>query len=467
MSYYFIRIAPSLCIALSGLSIIALGLWGWGPKSWLTRGLTTDCEKPAIGESIILVREEPLEFQPHGAFRQSVEDLDLAPIVSSVRPYWFAPTMGLVIHSLRLWGRAAAFGPPPQLPGQPTLRLYSVDDQFQALLDHSAFQRLFATNPFMVPLLSRGERGVAITTKTDGGRFSFLGQPHSDKVLQVLGKVGCSANDRLRVAGSDAEQFTVKHLLTESMWRYSPAQEVEFTANAYAHWLRPPATWINRFGDTYSLEHLADRLCSQPVGNGACLGCHLPFSITSLLRANAQQRFLTTASEQKLRSRLRVVAERLQNAQRADGAWDIDWSGNANLENALPPGFEAYPYAQLIVTGHHLEWMALAPPEFCPPTDCVAKAARFVHGAIVKLRQPFFATPDEYSIGTHAARALCLLQCVRPDEVLKAELHDKSQRPLTRRRSLPKSQGESNGLDASLSTSLAENRLLERGNGEP
>src|SRR6476660_8530186 len=49
-------------------------------------------------------REQPLNINPRGAYRDFLTDQELAPIVASIEPCWPGPSIGHMLHSLRLWG---------------------------------------------------------------------------------------------------------------------------------------------------------------------------------------------------------------------------------------------------------------------------------------------------------------------------------------------------------------------------
>jgi|SRR5579875_148173 len=64
----------------------------------------------------------------------------------------------------------------------------------------------------------------------------------------------------------------------------------------------------------------------------------------------------------------------------------------------------------LTATGHHLEWVAIAPPDLRPPKAAIAKA---IEGVLRIWQKPGWFTSVAYSECyldlTHLARALCLL----------------------------------------------------------
>jgi hypothetical protein len=67
---------------------------------------------------------------------------------------------------------------------------------------------------------------------------------------------------------------------------------------------------------------------------------------------------------------------------------------------------------RLLVTGHQLEWLALAPEEVQPPRQTVIRAAQWLARTLVEMDQKELV--DSYGPYTHAARALCLWRSVEP-----------------------------------------------------
>jgi len=72
----------------------------------------------------------------------------------------------------------------------------------------------------------------------------------------------------------------------------------------------------------------------------------------------------------------------------------------------------------IICTGHHLEWMAQAPPELRPSRDIVGSAVR---GVLELVREfTIYDRSQSYLELTHLARALCLMKNQSPVEVVQS-----------------------------------------------
>jgi hypothetical protein len=63
-------------------------------------------------------------------------------------------------------------------------------------------------------------------------------------------------------------------------------------------------------------------------------------------------------------------------------------------------------YDQILVTGHQLEWLALAPEEVQPPRENIVRAGQWLAKTLLELDQKDLEAA--YGPYTHAARALAL-----------------------------------------------------------
>ena len=91
--------------------------------------------------------------------------------------------------------------------------------------------------------------------------------------------------------------------------------------------------------------------------------------------------------------------------------WPSNWpDGAAAVENPI----EEDIYKQVIATGHHLEWLSIAPPELHPPDEQIKKAVDWV------IRTTKEQTKDEikqsYTFFSHVGAALSNWRQVHPAE---------------------------------------------------
>ena len=95
------------------------------------------------------------------------------------------------------------------------------------------------------------------------------------------------------------------------------------------------------------------------------------------------QKLVADRLKQTVRDYLMRMRDTIVAAQFPDGHWAGDWpDGKASVTNPI----DEPDYKAVIATGHHLEWLAIAPPEFHPPREVVQRAAR-VHQDRVAARE--------------------------------------------------------------------------------
>ena len=101
----------------------------------------------------------------------------------------------------------------------------------------------------------------------------------------------------------------------------------------------------------------------------------------------------------------------LTQSQHADGYWTRNWP---DAEAARDDAGSSIA-DRILVTGHQLEWLALAPPDVLPPRETLVRAAQWLSRATVEVDEETL----ERSFGpfTHAARALCLWRSRDPFEI--------------------------------------------------
>ena len=72
---------------------------------------------------------------------------------------------------------------------------------------------------------------------------------------------------------------------------------------------------------------------------------------------------------------------------------------------------------KLLVTGHQLEWLALAPEQVQPPRETIVRAGQWITRTLLEIDQKELV--ETYGPYSHAARALCLWRSVEPMEAWK------------------------------------------------
>jgi hypothetical protein len=266
-----------------------------------------------------------------------------------------------LLHAARLWSGAAR-----NLPG------VAVDDPLIApLLDTSAAVRLFGTH---YHVLTR--HGVQFRP---GNPKQRDGELHQDDTLAVLAECGVRSDALVLVDGQRRRVADIVRATSANA--HIGQQELEWTIVAISLYCGSAAVWKNKFNQIVSVEQLCLACCQRPLGDGICAGTHVPFALCVALQADDAARMEEASARLSVSARARIIASLsdavrlLAASQRADGSWDADWAahGSANRSAA-----EEEPVDQIVVTGHSLEWLALAPPEVVVSDEMVGRASRFL-----------------------------------------------------------------------------------------
>jgi hypothetical protein len=228
--------------------------------------------------------------------------------------------------------------------------------------------------------------------------------------LATLGEIGLPISQQLHLRDGEA---TVGELVTSAMTRFHAEQlENEWSAIAYARYVFPTLAWTNQYGERRDVEDLVAELVERRLGEGACRGTHRLEALVVLYRANETARALPPRVEQRIESHLGEVAALLVRTQHAEGYWDGNWARNKSAASD-----DASLAVRILSTGHHLEWLALAPEHVQPPRETVVRAAQWLVRAMLEVDD--VTLQRQYGPFSHAARALCLWRSREPIEAWK------------------------------------------------
>jgi hypothetical protein len=133
------------------------------------------------------------------------------------------------------------------------------------------------------------------------------------------------------------------------------------------------------------------------------------------VRLDDDHKILSPTARAAAWKHLETVRDRIKVSQFPDGHWPSNWpDGAAAVTNPI----EDELFKQVIATGHHLEWLAIAPPELHPPRDQVRKAARWVIDTTI--RQTPADIGQRYTFFSHVGNSLCLWRKTHPAVFFKA-----------------------------------------------
>jgi len=337
--------------------------------------------------NVPIVREKALKIAPLYDRPDLVSDEDLAAVLKQVRPKFPREKLkpNHVEHALRIWGVEAVFEDPAILSGQ---------ELKEVLLNHGKY--LASWNPRMAPLLIEEPEGVAIRWGSDE-----CASVHHDHLLACLSEAGVSLDEPVYTPGqsrtiNDVLQLSLRDLQLDE-------RETEWSALAYALWLPDQKSWRNREGRTISFDLLAERLIRGKQYVGVCLGTHRIYTLVALLRLDEEYRILSPTTRSAIRDHLLKIREELIDSQYADGHWESNWPEGKQADTSKT---RDELYKQVIGTGHHLEWMAIAPREYHVPDDRIARAIRWVTKTTVETAEEKLL--ERYTFYSHVGGALAL-----------------------------------------------------------
>jgi hypothetical protein len=360
--------------------------------------------------AVALPRTEPLVIAPRYDDPRVVTDEQLAAVLDRVKPPAQPVVTNNFVHALRLWGPEANFGD-PAIPTGNQLRDYLLDD---ATFRHFAGQQA-------PPLFYRGMNGIEARSFDDRLTDRPTSSYHADDLLATLAESGIALDEPLHLRDGDAQ---VGDLLKTALSRFHLEQlEYEWTAIAYARYVFPQGEWRNKYGQRIDVDQLVQEIIDHPLDLGPCNGLHRLEALAVLYRADEQAHALSPRTRMKILVHMKRVSMLLADAQTSDGYWTRQWPQGAAASTPLAPGGRGGEGAkdpipgpslhdQLLVTGHHLEWLALAPDEVQPPRETIVRAGQWLARALVEMDQKELL--EAYGPYTHAARALCMWRSQDP-----------------------------------------------------
>jgi hypothetical protein len=380
------------------LQLAVAGAFGaaYGLSSARTRTRIESELRTSPGSAIPAARRsEPLRVEPLYDRPDLVSDEELAAVLDRVVPR-FNPSRtkpNFVEHALRIWSVEAEFADPQAMSGR----------QMQEFLtDHARYAASWGD--VTAPLLHDSGTGIAVRWGRETGA-----SVHHDHWLASLTEAG--ARIGTPVYGPGRRDATIADVLQESLRDFRlDERETEWTAMAFGLWLPPTCSWIGADGREYSFDLLVRRLLRGHKNLGVCSGTHRVYSLMLLWRLNEDFDILSNGVADDVYAHLEEVRDLITAAQWEDGRWPSNWAEGA--EAAAEPIDEEIS-KQVIATGHHLEWLAIAPRSLHPPDAQIQRAARWIIDETTA-RTAAQIMP-KYTFYSHVGGALALWRSTRPD----------------------------------------------------
>ena len=295
-----------------------------------------------------------------------------------------------VEHALRTWGCRIEFDDPELMSGP---------QMTEFLLNTGQYVTSWGTGSS--PLLEPIEDGVRVRWGTDG-----TASVHHDHMLASLAEAGIDLD---RAVFTTRRQTIMEQILSEALRDFRlDERETEWSTLAFALYLAEQQTssWHNSEGRRITFDMLADRLMRSHRNRGVCLGTHRVFSLMALLRSNENSggTLIFPQTQSAVMRYLSDTRDLLVASQLPDGSWPPNWYDGENAAERRDPDEQIH--RRVIATGHHLEWLAIAPLELHPPHNRILKAARWV---IENTRDTPQRTIDaNYTFYSHVGNALAL-----------------------------------------------------------
>lgn len=385
------------------LWLCAIFLCGCSREGYSHSVSAPPARRAARGEvisSIVTCREHPHRVSPIAGMEECVTDRQLCDALCSAMPMWHPPTVPSLLHELLLWGKDSHFS--EEFVGQER----SGDLMLRTLLSDALCKQ--NTVPGESDYLIDSQFGIFVARNGTADAAGYRGEGHYGQLLKILAESGVPAS--APVATASGRVGTVKDLLQDAIMRYSPVFEQEFIAIALALYLPPAAsTWTDQYDNEYHFDDLARALLRIPHGRGSCGGCHVPYAVAVLLRVNDTYPILSPETREEMHRWLAALSAILEESQCSAGGWDLHWP----LTSKIPAPQDDPCLDRITMTGHHLEWIALAPETARPRLDTIK------HAVIALLRDiralPELGGPRLFKTllpCSHAARALCLFRGV-------------------------------------------------------
>jgi hypothetical protein len=338
-------------------------------------------------------RTEPLVIKPLYDDPEVVSDEELAAVLIQVQPRFPADNLkpNHVEHALRTWHVDAEFQDPAVMSGT---------DMRDLLLDHGRF--LLSWGPDIPPLLEDRPTGVYVRWGHDRGA-----SVHHDHTLACLSEAGVPLDQPVRSPGRP--NGNLKQMIEQAIYDFDlDERETEWSAMGFGLWLPPQKEWVNGHRRKLNFDMIARRQMRGHKTYGVCGGTHRVYSLMSLVRLDDEFDILSEEVREEAMTYLGSVRDILLVTQYEDGHWPYNWPDGADaLEN--PEDYDSYK--DVIATGHHLEWLAIAPKELHPPREMILKAADWIiENTTSKTKQEILSN---YTFYSHVGNALSLWRKTR------------------------------------------------------
>lgn len=379
--------------------VFVAGLLGYGAQRFR-----------ALEEARVLPvpRNEPIRIQALHDDPAVVSDEQLTRVLTKLQPRLRGPQPKInhVDHALRFWGTQATFADENSLSGMELRGL---------LTDHRSFRKAWGNKAkaFLLPNTRDEASGLSFRTRAGDATSS-----HVDHTLACLAEVGTSLDYPVQTPSGEIQ---LRAALKQALQRFSLNQaEYEWSVLVFLHYMPEVKTWTTEEGQQVTWDRLAERLMRQRLAQGTCYGNHRLFALAAMLQLDPEYHLLSDAGRDSVVAFLKDVNRRLTEMQNEAGYWDGAWPGpEADGPQSAVAEAPYGPHAErLLMTGHTLEWWAIAPREVQPDKAVLHKASHWLVKSLDELSEG--DVRKMYPFLTHAGRSLALWRKREPHEVVAA-----------------------------------------------
>jgi hypothetical protein len=387
------RITKDLAIPVVVTSLLLAALASIRAVPALRRQIGSTAGPPSGGHP-----GRPLRIVVEGEFTErELASTKFAPALAQFRPTAPVRDIATYLHLLRLWGTEDG-GSGSDLSGR---KIASLLLDNQSFVDHSGPK---------VPWIRKTRYGASFASAEwiNGDKFY---EAHVGQALSVMAEVGVPVMQVIQTADGPA---TLKDALDDLIANFTYDAEIDWAAVAFALYLPHQSHWKNKFNHEFSFENLAGHLLERPLGKGsACGGTHTLYALAMILQADRQEPVLSRPIRDRACDYFRRARDSLIRTQWPMGHWDLDWADGAprsdkKLDDDDRQSRRSAPLKEdVLITGHILEWMTVAPRDLRLPHERLQAAASSVCDAVAQAGTSEVC--DDACAYSHGIRAVRLL----------------------------------------------------------
>jgi hypothetical protein len=363
----------------------------------------TPARLAARGEAIgqrIRCRQQPIKIAGSPGLGDVVSENELVTALCAALPYWHPPAVPCAIHELKLWGSHFAF----------TKKMLESERTGDFLVRTLLNDKECRANTVSIggSYLLDSAFGIHVVLQGSDDAIEYRAEGHYGQLLKALAESGVASDTP--VTTSSGRLGSVADLYQDAVLRYSVALPQEFIACALAYWQPPQRTWVDQFGQEHTFDELLQSLLATALGEGSCGGTHVPYAVTTIIRVHERYPIISENTHAAARKWLAVLSRRLEQRWSVRAGWDRNWASEGEAKFLW--GDELLD--RITITGHHLEWMALAPSDVRPCQAVIRRAVLALLQDIRGLPALQFRSFKALLPTCHAARALSLMRGTDP-----------------------------------------------------